>query len=116
MIKYTIGWEWDGKEALILSEKYEYQFPSFSPCNEFCCIFLCYGKLMGKPMDFLYAEVYHRIGIGWEKRNPYYGKSISTNFPDSPHTMGFVAFSHTMGSCWQNLCISCMMRFINFFL
>ena len=30
---------------------------------------------------------------GWEsngKKHPYYGKSMSTNFPDSPHTMGFV--------------------------
>ena len=31
------------------------------------------------------------------KKYPYYGKSMITNFPGSPHTMGFVAFSHPMG-------------------
>ena len=27
------------------------------------------------------------------KNHPYYGKSINTNFPGSPHTLGFVGFS-----------------------
>ena len=31
-----------------------------------------------------------------KKKKPYYGKSISTNFPDFPHIMGFVAFSCTV--------------------
>ena len=31
MMKYTIGWESDGKKAPILWEKYEYQFPRLSP-------------------------------------------------------------------------------------
>ena len=26
------------------------------------------------------------------KNHPYYGKSMSTNFPGSPYLMGFVAF------------------------
>ena len=33
--------------------------------------------------------------IGWEsnrKKHPYYGKSMSTNFPGSPHTMGFAEY------------------------
>ena len=71
---------------------------------------------MGKPMHFPYAEVYPRMVIGWVKRNPYSGKSMMTNFSDSPHTMGFVAFSCTMGIKWQTPCISHMMRFINSFL
>ena len=25
-----------------------------------------------------------------EKKHPHYGKSMSTNFPGSPHTMGFL--------------------------
>ena len=50
------------------------------------------------------------------KKYPYYGKSMITNFPGSPHTMGFVAFSHAMGNWWENPCISHMMRFVNFFL
>ena len=50
------------------------------------------------------------------KKYPYYGKSMINNFPGSPHTMGFVAFSHAMGNWWENPCISHMMRFVNFFL
>ena len=31
------------------------------------------------------------------KKHPYYGKSMSVNFPDFPHTIGFVAFkTHTI--------------------
>ena len=67
MMKYIIGWELDGKKVPILWEKCDYQFARFSPYNEFCCIFLYYGKLMRKPMHFPYDEVYHRMGIGWEK-------------------------------------------------
>ena len=26
------------------------------------------------------------------KKHLYYGKNMSTNFPDSPHTMGFVGY------------------------
>ena len=64
MMKYTIGWELDGKKLPILRERYDYQFPRFSPHDGFCCIFPYYGKLMGKPMHFPYDKVYHRMGIG----------------------------------------------------
>ena len=30
------------------------------------------------------------------KKDLYYGKTMGTNFPDSPRTVDFVAFSHTM--------------------
>ena len=62
------------KKAPIIWEKYEDQFSRFSPYDEFCCIFLYYEKLMGKPMHFPYAEVYHRMGIGWEKSTHNMGK------------------------------------------
>ena len=169
MLKYTIRWKSDGRRALILWEKYEYQFPRLSPYHGFCCILPYCGKFMGKPMHFPYAEVYHRMGIGWEKsthtmgkvwlsisqtfpvpwdllhfpvqweiygethafpiwwsipydgnlmgkKHPYYGKSMSISFPDFPHTMGFVAFSGTVGNIWGNPCISHMMTSVNFFL
>ena len=32
------------------------------------------------------------------KNHSYYGKSIRTNFPGSPHTMGFAEFSNAMGN------------------
>ena len=50
------------------------------------------------------------------KKHPYYGKSMSISFPDFPHTMGFVAFSRTVGNLWGNPCISHMMTSVNFFL
>ena len=163
-MKYTIEWESNGKKASIILEKYEHQFPRFSPYVEFCCIFLCYGKLMGKPLHFPYDEVYRRMGIVWGKsthttgkvwvpisqvhpirrvllhfpiiskidgethafpicwsipqdgnqmgkKHPYYGKSMIINFPDFPHTMGFVAFSRTVENLWGNSCISHMLKY-----
>ena len=58
----------------------------------------------------------NRMEIRWEKKQPCYGKSMSTNFLGSPHKMGFVAFSCSMGNWWENLCISHMIRFANFVL
>ena len=84
VMKYTIGWELDGKKVPTLWEKYEYQILRFSPYNGFCCIFLIHGKLIGKPMHFPYDEVYHRVGIWWEKSTHAIGKvwvPISQVFP-----------------------------------
>ena len=167
-MKYTIKWESNGKKAPIIWEKYEHQFPRFSPYDEFCCIFLYYWKLMGKPMYFAYDEVYRRIGIVWAKithtmgkvwvpisqvhpmqrvllhfpviweidgetrtfpiwwsipkdgnlngnqmgkKHPYYGKSMIINFPDFPHTTGFVAFSRISGNLWGNPYIPHMLKY-----
>ena len=74
MMKYTIGWESNRKKGSILWDKSEYQFLNFSPCDGFCYIFPCYGKLMGKPMHFPYAEVYHWMRIEWEKSSQTMGK------------------------------------------
>ena len=52
MMKYTIGWEFNGKKAPILWEKYEYQFPRFSPYDGFCYIFPYCGKFMGQSIHF----------------------------------------------------------------
>ena len=84
MLKYTMGWEWDGKKAPVLWENYDYRFPRLSPYHGFCCIFLYCGKFMGKPIHFSYAEVYHRMGIGSEKSTHAMGTvwlSISKLFP-----------------------------------
>ena len=37
---------------------------------------------------------------------------MSTNFPGPPHTMGFVAFSRTMGNRWENPYTSHMMKYV----
>ena len=95
-----------------VKEKYDHQFPRLSPYHGFCCIFPYCGEFIGKPIHFPYAEVCHRMG----KKHPYYGKSMIINFPDFPHTMGFVAFSRTVGKLWGNPCTSHMMTSVNIFL
>ena len=86
MMKYTVGWESYGEKSPILWEKYEYQFPRFTPYEGFCCISPYYEKMMGKPMHFPYDEVCHRMGIGWEKSTHTMGKvwlSVSQTYPIS---------------------------------
>ena len=94
MMKYTIGSESNGKKVPTLWEKYEYQFPRLSPYHGFCYIFPYCGKFMGKPMHFPYAEVYHRMRIGWEKSTRTMGKvwlSISQTLPNKvSKTMGLL--------------------------
>ena len=58
----------------ILWEKYEYQFPTSSPYDGFCWIFLYYGKLIGKSVHFPFDEVYHRMGTVWGKITHIMGK------------------------------------------
>ena len=36
---------------------------------------------------------------------------MSINFPDFPHTIGFVAFSCIAGNFWGNPCISHMLKY-----
>ena len=84
ILKYTIGWKSEGKKAPILWEKYDYWFPKRSPYHGFSCIFPHCGEFVGKPIHFPQAEVYHRIGIGGERRTHTMGKiwlSISQTFP-----------------------------------
>ena len=54
---------------------------------------------MEKPLHFISRVM--KYNMEWKshgkKKHLYYGKSISTNFRGSPHAMGFVAFSRTMG-------------------
>ena len=105
-MKYTIKWESNRKIAPIIWEKYEPQFPRF------CCIFLYYGKLIGKPIHFSYEEVYHRMEIAWGNITHTMGKVWVPLFPGSTHLKRFVAFSRTMRNWCGNPCISQMMKYI----
>ena len=67
-------------------------------------------------MYFSCDYVYRRMGIAWEKKYPYYGKFMSTNFPGSPYTMGFVTFWRTMENWCENPCIFHMVTLVHFFL
>ena len=46
-----------------------------------------------------------------EKKHPYYGKSMGTNFPGFPLWIGFAVFSHAMGNWWRNPRISHVMKY-----
>ena len=57
-----------------VKKKSDYQFPRLSSYHGFCCIFPYCGEFIGKPIHFPYAEVCHRMGIGWEKSTHTMGK------------------------------------------
>ena len=65
MLKYTIGWESDGKKAPILLEKIKCRSPRLSPYHGLCCIFPYCGKFMGKPIHFPISHML-KYTIGWE--------------------------------------------------
>ena len=77
-ISHMLNISWDGnqmgKKHPYYWKKYDYQFPRLSPYHGFCCIFPYFGKFTGKPIHSPYAEVYHRIVIGWEKSLHTIGK------------------------------------------
>ena len=94
VMKYTIGWESNGKKASILWEKYEYQFLRFSKYDGFCRIFP--GT---KFPDFSNSMM--KYTARWksnEKKHQSYGKSMRINFPGLPHLMGFADFSNALGN------------------
>ena len=107
MTKYAIRWESSEKKAPKLWEKYEYQFLRHSPYHGFCCIFPYCGKFMGKPMHFPYAEVYHRMGIGWEKSTHTMGKVSLLN-----RVLGVLACSRT----WRAYVLACSSAWLTCFL
>ena len=87
-MKYTIKWESNGKKVLIIWEKYEHQFAIFSPYDEFCWIFLYYGKLMGKPIHVPYDEVY--VGCeSCEEKSPILWGKYEYQFPRFTSYEGF---------------------------
>ena len=115
-MKYTIGWELDRKKAPILWEKYGYRFPRPSTYHGFCSIFPYCGKFMGKPIHFSYAEVYHRMGIGWEKSTILWEKD-EYRFPRLSPYHGFCCIFPYCGKFMEKPCISPhMMTSVNFFL
>ena len=65
----------------------------------FVAFFLCYWKLMGKPMHFSCDEVYYIIRIRLAKKTHTAGKNMTTNFQGFRCAMGFVAFS----PCYRKL-------------
>ena len=122
MLNYTTGWDLDGKKAPILWEKYGYQFPRLSTYHGFCCIFLYCGKFMGKPIHFTYAEVYHRMGIEWEKSTHTIGKvwvSVSQTFPipwvllHFPVLWEICGETHAFPLWWHWLTFSCVWKCIH---
>ena len=117
LLHFPVLWEMHGEKWPILCEKYENQFLSFTPYEGFCCIFPYYKKLMGQPMHFPYAEVYHRMRIGLEKSTHTMGRvwlSISQTFPLSWVLLQFPVLwemygeTHALPIWWHRLILSCV--------
>ena len=70
-----------------------------------------YGETHAFPMCLSIPQDENRMG----KKHSYYGKSMSINLSDFPHTMGFVAFYRIVRNLWGNPCISHMMTLVNSF-
>ena len=103
-------------------------FPG-SPCDGFCRILAgtkfprlslpVWWVWLSFPMLWEIDEKKPAFPVWWSipedenllgKNHPYYGKSMNTNFPSSSHSMGSVAFLHTMEHWWGNICICHMKR------
>ena len=57
MMKYIIGSESDRKKYPCYGKSMITNFPCSPPCDGFCFIFPCCGKLMWKPKHFLHDEI-----------------------------------------------------------
>ena len=62
MMKYTIGWESNGKKTPILWEKYEHQFPDFPHTMSFVAFSRTVENSWGNP----YISHVPKYAIGWE--------------------------------------------------
>ena len=105
VMKSTIGWESNGKKPLYYGKSMSTNFLGPPHTIGFVGFFRAMGNWWENPC------ISHVISIPQDgnqkgKKHPYYGKNLSTNFPDPSHMMNFVAFSRTLGNCWENPCIS----------
>ena len=128
VIKYTIGWQSNGGKKPYYAKSMSASFPGFLNTMDFVgysqepisqalpirWIWLPF-PMAAKWWENTYISHVMKYTIEWEsngKKTPIpYRKSMSTNFSGSPHTMGFVAFSCTVGNWWVNPCISHMMKY-----
>ena len=94
VVKYTIEWKSGGRKVPIIWGKYGYQFPRLCQFDGFCCIFLCYGKLMGKPCIFQVMK----YTIGWKSN----GKKVSILWKNHEHQN--LRRSLYDGFCWIFSC------------
>ena len=73
MMKYTRGWESNGKNTHTMETVWEPISEAF-PIRWVLLSFPYNGKLMRKSMHFPYDEVYHRMEIEYEKSTHTMGK------------------------------------------
>ena len=102
-MKFTLGWDSNEKKVTILWEKYEYQFPRFSPWGfltiGFFCIFSWYGKLMETHAGNWMGKSTHTMG------------KVLVLISQVLPMISFVAFSRAIGNRCGNPCISHMMKY-----
>ena len=95
-MKYTIGWESNGKKRPYYGKSINTSFLGFAHSMGLAV----FSRNMGNWWENTCIPDVMKYTIKWkmENKHPYYGKSMSTNFPGSPRTVGFVAFSRSVGN------------------
>ena len=110
MMKYIIELESNGKKAPILWKNMNTNFPGSHHTMGFVAFSCTMGNWWGNPC-FFHMMKYTIGGKSYGENPPILWESMSTNFPGSPHIIGFAALSRTMGNWWGNPCISHMMTY-----
>ena len=100
-----------------MGEKHPYYGKSMStnfPGSAHAMGFVILSRAMGYLWENSNISRMIKYITGWEsngKKDLYYGKTMGTNFPDSPRTVDFVAFSHAMENLWKNPSTSHVMKY-----
>ena len=106
MMKYTAGWESNGKKHLYYGKSRGTIFPGFAHLM----VFAEFSHAIGYWSENQCISHIMKSTIGWEsngKKHPFYGKSVSTSFPGPPLPYnGFCCIF-----CWENSCISHVMKY-----
>ena len=85
-------------------------FPGSPHTMSFVAFSCTMGNWLGNPC----IPHMMKYTVRWKsngENHPYYEKSVSNNFPNSPHSKGFVTFSRTIRNWLWNPCISHMIKY-----
>ena len=89
-MKYTIGWESNGKKVPILWGKSDYEFPKYM--MGVAAFSSTMRNWWGKTCIFHMMKIYQTMGVGWEKSTHTMGKACLPISQDFSAYDGFCCF------------------------
>ena len=110
MLKYTTGWESNGKEHPYYEKNMGTNFSAFANLMAFDEFSHAIGNWLENP----YISHVMKSTIGWKsngKKAPMLWEKYKYQFARSSTYDGFFTFFRTMGNWWENLCIFHMMKY-----